>query len=165
MIFIILTGCSKNNEPEKIEYQILFQGFAALNEFNRLSGATKCLVFTSEEDWIEFCNEYFGSFPLVITEINNREINFQSENLVFVYSLGPKHSYDSFIDIKYLLRDGNGLRVEFDNKKETKDTIYVLNNEASKNLLTKHAVVFLLSVKPEDVPENSTIKLSKVELL
>ncbi len=156
IIFIILTGCNKNNQPEKIEYQILFQGFAALNEFNQPSGATECLVFTSEEDWIDFCNKYFGSFPSVIMEVNNREIDFQSENLVFVYSLGPKHSYDSFINIKYLLKEDKGLTVEFDNKKETKDTIYVLNNEASKDSLTKHAVVFLLSVKFENVPEDST---------
>ncbi len=156
MIFIILTGCSKNNEPEKIEYQVLFQGFAALNEFNQLSGATGCLVFTSEEDWTNFCNKYFVCLTSVVTEINNREIDFQSENLVFIYSLGPRHSYDSFTDVKYLLKEGNSLTVEFDNKKETKDRIYVLNNESSKNSLTKHAVAFLLSVKPEDVPENST---------
>lgn len=155
IILIILAGCSNNNESKKIEYQILFKGFVTLNEFNQPSGAEKCLVFTDEKDWIDFCDKYFGSFPSVISEINNRAIDFKKENLVFIYSLGPRQSFDSFTDIKYLLKDGNGFKAEYDTKKVTDDTIYVLNNETSKNSLTKHALVFLLSVKPDDVPKNS----------
>lgn len=70
----------------------------------------------SPRNWIDFCNKYFGSFLSAITEVNNSELDFKSENLVFVYLLGLKHSYDFFIDIKYLLKGANGLTVEFDNK-------------------------------------------------
>lgn len=151
IIFTILTGCSKSSGPKKIKYQILFKGFAALNEFNQPPGAAECIVFTSEDDWIDYCNENFESFPSVITEINDRAIDFQSESLVLVYSLGPRHSYDSFVDIKYLLKNGNDIKVEFEDKKDVQNTIYVLNNETSENSLTKHAAVFLLSVKPSDI--------------
>lgn len=154
IIFTILTGCGKNNGPEKIEYKILFQGFAALNESNQLTKTTECIVFTSEDSWIDYCNKYFSSLPSVITEINDREIDFQSESLVFVYSLGPRHSYDSFADIKYLLKDENGITAEFDKKKDAENKIYVLNNEVSKTSLTKHASIFLLSVNPDDISEN-----------
>ena len=151
IIFTILTGCSKSNGSEKIKYQILFKGFAALNEFNQPLGVAECIVFTSEDDWMDYCDENFESFPSVITEINDRAINFQSESLILVYSLGPRHAYDSFVDIKYLLKNGNDIKVEFEDKKDVQNTIYVLSNETSENSLTKHAAVFLLSVKPSDI--------------
>lgn len=155
IIFVISTGCSNKDKSEKVEYQILFKGFATINESDSIfSSEIQYLIFTSEEDWIDFCNKHFDSFPSVITEINDRAIDFQKENLVFIYFVGPRHSYDFFWDIRYLAKKDGGLEIKFDNKKEVvEDTIYVLNNKASENSLTKHAVVYLLSVKPEDIED------------
>nr|WP_312578278.1 hypothetical protein [Sedimentibacter sp.] len=152
LIILFFAIYSQFNTSQKIDYKVLFKGFITLNENNEFPQNKDYLVFTSEEDWEDFCCKYFNSFPSVVTEINNRSIDFEVENLIFIISLGPKHSYDSYWDIKHLLKKNKKFVVEYKNGRGTGDTIYVLNNEISNNLLTKHASVLLLSIKIKDVP-------------
>lgn len=156
LIIFCIVGCSQSNATKKVDCKILFRGFTTLNEHQQFPCFEDCIIFTSEQDWIDFCSKYFDSFPSVVTEINDRAIDFNNENLVFIGSLGPRHSYDlySYHNFKYLSKEDNKFTIVYDSNKEIGDKIYVLNNEASENSLTKHASVLLLSIKTEDVPDN-----------
>ena len=144
----LVTMYITNKNGEEIKYEVLFNGFIPLDSSVEPIPRSSEIVFTSAEQWEDYCNKYFPDKKFIVNSYmyidGGTRIDFSKENIIFYsreISSRTFYSVASFID-KIYVKD-NTLRFTYNDYR----TLYGLHVEGAQNVF-----LFIARVNKDDIP-------------